>query len=422
MASCVPSNHPKLHSLMDSADVYDRFDKIVEGRLSCSEGRDRGGVEDGDRPNKDAAGANVGIRQDGGDNGLDDDDKVANWIPQVKRLVEFPDLRMNTQVLPIEDFSSKRKRKTARETDRRWREHAMILRRILNSKFGLVEYLLEIRSTGLREIFKKIARPYKEINLEAFPIEIPHPFSCLFHLRDQLEALQASDETSAVSRQELEHLLAFISTEPVLQTTIVPYDELVSKNRISRDLHWTLFRSHEWVYIKGNDTGSWSGTDYDNEECVFSESVGENLINAGNTNNHTHWLECVQTVYNGTKFGVARKYVHFGSRSKEVVDISIKNLKIMPMRFLSDQEQQEIRSRLIARGKKYCSLSIASHKFMKYDGPMALHPQNNAQFLGEITGERGGWNKNLAVSPKAKSFRRRLESKLTSCQRLPKGS
>ncbi|KAF6835377.1 AAA family ATPase [Colletotrichum musicola] len=377
---------------MDSAEVYNRFDKIVDGRLRGREGWEKGGVEDGDRPKEDASGANSGIKNDGVDDELNDD-QVTNWIPQVKRLVEFPDMRMNTQVLPIEDFSSKRKRKTAREIDRRWREHAIIVRRILNSKFGLLEYRLEIRSVSLRDIFKRIAKPYKEINLDASPIEIPHPFLCLFHLRDQLKELQASEETPAATRQELEHLLAFISTEPVLRTTIEPYDELVSKNKISRDLPWTLFRSHEWVYIKGNDTGS---TDYVNEECVFSISVEEPFLNT--TNDHTHFLRCVSTVYNGTKFGVAEKRVPFGSRSKEIVDISIKDLKIVPMRFLSDQQQQEIRHRLIARGKDYCALSMASHKFMEYNGPVVLRPENNAQFLVEITGDKGSWNKNLATS------------------------
>nr|XP_036574914.1 AAA family ATPase [Colletotrichum truncatum]XP_036575124.1 AAA family ATPase [Colletotrichum truncatum]KAF6781404.1 AAA family ATPase [Colletotrichum truncatum]KAF6781645.1 AAA family ATPase [Colletotrichum truncatum] len=74
------------------------------------------------------------------------------------------------------------------------------------------------------------------------------------------------------------------------------------------------------------------------------------------------------------------------------------NLKLLPMRFLSTQEQHEIRCRLIARGKKYCALSIASHRFMHYNGPIALTATSNARFLGEITSNKDQSSRNLATS------------------------
>ncbi|KAK1967153.1 hypothetical protein LY78DRAFT_18273 [Colletotrichum sublineola] len=400
---------------MDSAEIFKRYDAIIGGKFK----RDAilvDGKQSADEPdnllNKDdkqkGPPVKVGVSSSRQEKTKDELDisQTTQWIPEVKRLVQFRDLRNQIQVLPAEK-SSGRKRRIEKDIDHPWRGYAIILRRVLGADLSLREYRLELQSRSLCKIFKEIGRLYEELNLDTTPIVIKHPFLCLFHLRDQLKALKDSTNTDTATKQGLSELLSFISMEPALKRIIEPYEELVPKGKIRRNLHWTLIRPHEFVYRR---FGTGPETKHVYEECAFVTEV-EEMFFVGPGSSYTHILHGVVTRHNGPTSGLTRCSWPFGSVSDAIVNITAKDLDCVPMRLLPREEQNDIRQRLIARGRRYFDLSSASHTFMKYDGPIILDPGENARRLGEIMGSRNIFNAHGVASQRV-MIHRKAESEV----------
>ncbi|KAK2025108.1 hypothetical protein LX32DRAFT_703987 [Colletotrichum zoysiae] len=268
---------------MDSAEIFKRYDAIIRVKLNRDSIPADGKKSTDELDNlvtKDIKqkGPSVNVvsssaEQKKAKGGLGNG-QTTQWIPEVKRLVQFRDLRNQGHVLPAEKFS-RRKRQVEKNIDHPWRGYTVILCRVFDADPSLREYRLELQSSRECKIFKKIGRPYQELNLDATPIVIKHPFLCLFHLRDQLKALKDSTDTDTAKKQELSELLSFTSTEPTLKRIIEPYDELVPKGKIRRNLHWTFIRPYEFVYRR---FGTSPQNNYVDEECVFVTEVEERAI------------------------------------------------------------------------------------------------------------------------------------------------
>lgn len=312
------------------------------------------------------------------------------WIPELKRLIQVKDARSPTpQVIPEESFKRRRKR-VAKDPDGPYKDYAMLSRKILGP--GGREYRIEIQSQGLRKIFQDIGRPYRELDLDASPILIRYPFQCLFFLRDRIRELSTDETVATDTRQELEELLNFIASEPVLQNVIKLYDDSVPRGKIPRSILWTLYRPHDWIYMR-ETVNPW--TDHESEYFAVVSRV-EAKVEA-NTGIKTHKVYFVVGFHDGRKFDLRERWFWVDPLPNEVLDISTDALRLIPLRFIPTEERDAIRSRLLARGKKYISLSTRPVTFMQYKGPITIADDANSKLLGPIGSGHEGIHSNWEV-------------------------
>jgi len=169
---------------------------------------------------------------------------------ELKYVVQFPDIRGITRVVPMETYEGQQKYK---ERDKGYKDFPILHRRKYDTWGDLEKVQLEIQSPVLQDLFKVIALRYRELSLTAKPIVIPHPYRSLFFLREELGKHSKAAETPQRTKQELELLLKFIESEDGLNDIIKSHKEMVldseAAGKFSFELLWTLFPPHELVYI-----------------------------------------------------------------------------------------------------------------------------------------------------------------------------
>lgn len=85
---------------------------------------------------------------------------------ELRHIIEFPDLRGNIQVLPLESYQRRGRKK---DPDSAFKDFPILLRRIVNAAGRTRKYQLEIQSDLLRKIFQDIARSFRELNATPTP-------------------------------------------------------------------------------------------------------------------------------------------------------------------------------------------------------------------------------------------------------------
>lgn len=275
--------------------------------------------------------------------------------PSLIRLIEFPHPYRygQTQTLPIDLYERQNKDEAA---ESEYKSHSILVRRVI-SELGLLKKLqIEIQSQGLRDIFKRVGRPYRDLNVESNPITISRPFHSLFFLREELRKEEENDQVSPRTKKEIRLLLDFIETKECLHDIITKFQNVVPSKRISFDLLWSLFPPNELVFFHDDYV----------EQCFIVEScnpIVEGMVLAGATFN------LIYAKHDGTRFGLRRQNLVLPA-FVGIVDIVPENLPIIPLRFLSQEEQEKTRGRLVSRGKAYCELQAAKFTMRHHDGVM----------------------------------------------------
>ncbi|KAF4916415.1 ATP-dependent zinc metalloprotease YME1-like protein [Colletotrichum viniferum] len=147
-------------------------------------------------------------------------------------------------------------------------------------------------------------------------------------------------------------------------------NQLPSDAKIARNLHWKLIEPIELVYIK-NDSGSWA--EVSKEECVLVTDIEEMAISeddGGGDDKVAHVLRHVRACHNGDQFGLIENTFSLDTSSQEIVNITVNDLGVIPMRLLPALERENIEARLVSRGKKYHGICESSHNLMNYKGPI----------------------------------------------------
>ena len=132
-------------------------------------------------------------------------EETKSWIPEMKRAVQFKYLCGNVQIVPLEKFSRRKLKKPA--APGLFSNYAILQRKVLRVNCSLENFTLEIQSDGQRQLFKKIATPYSEVDLEADPIVLRPPFRYSFSLRENLEALSNDASVEEATQKELRQIL-----------------------------------------------------------------------------------------------------------------------------------------------------------------------------------------------------------------------
>ncbi|KAJ3957595.1 hypothetical protein N0V92_005845 [Colletotrichum tropicale] len=147
-------------------------------------------------------------------------------------------------------------------------------------------------------------------------------------------------------------------------------NQLPSDAKIARNLHWKLIEPIELVYIK-SDSGSWA--EVSKEECVLVTDIEEMAISeddGGGDDKVAHVLRHVRACHNGGQFGLIENTFSLDTSSQEIVNITVNDLGVIPMRLLPAPERENIEARLVSRGKKYYDICESSHNLMNYKGPI----------------------------------------------------
>src|SRR6266480_643375 len=130
----------------------------------------------------------------------------------VKWIVEFPHptLYGKTKVLSLDDY---RRQDRLSSSDQEFDDYPILLRHALNESGETNKYQLELQSKELKDYFASIAKPYRQINVDADPIVIARPFRPLFFLRDTMKQKAESDETSPELKQNINSVIDFINSK-----------------------------------------------------------------------------------------------------------------------------------------------------------------------------------------------------------------
>jgi hypothetical protein len=272
----------------------------------------------------------------------------------LKWIVEFPHptLYGKTKVLSLDDY---RRQDRLGSSDQEFDDYPILLRHALNESGETNKYQLELQSKELKDYFGSIAKPYRQINVDADPIVIARPFRPLFFLRDTMKQKAESNETSPELKQHINAVLDFINSKEGLHDVVKKYEDQVPHKKISFDMLWALYPPHELVYHHESKS--------ELEQCFLIEDVW--LKKANLTMEYV--FDVIGGGHDGKVFGLYREELIL-PRFIGTVDINTENLPIIPMKLLEPEKRSEIRSRLIQRGMEYVALSTSKFSYKQFQG------------------------------------------------------
>ncbi|KAH8744233.1 P-loop containing nucleoside triphosphate hydrolase protein, partial [Hyaloscypha finlandica] len=198
-------------------------------------------------------------------------------------------------------------------------------------------------------------------------IIISRPYRCLFFLREEIQrrAESSVDDVPPKLKRELKILLDFINSDDGLKKVIKSYNELIPQKKITFDLLWTIYPPFELVYDLDNIRGRLFMIEYTQIERVNTLVLAFSLLGASHT---------------GKDFGIHRK-VYKVEAFRGVVTITSTDLHIVPLRFLSESKQSEIKMKLLELGKLYVKLQRSKYTLLHHDGPVQATKQDGGRLL-----------------------------------------
>ena len=215
---------------------------------------------------------------------------------------------------------------------------------------------LEINSLPIIKILRKIIDYYPQYSLEAESVTLPSPYRLLFHFRKELMACCKAQDTDEETRQHVELLLDFMRNEndsisqglDILEAeTEEPEDKIVSFNNC-----WLLFPPGTIVY---------SSQDGDLQAYMVEslEGMEQLALPNGRLYYEPLALQCWSIDYDGTHFG--RKFTTLSVLSFHGSK-KVKNLEVRAANYLRKEENNQIRKKLINRGKRFWAFEGAHHQ------------------------------------------------------------
>ena len=311
-----------------------------------------------------------------------------DWKPELKKVVQVYDENGTEYIVGAENFVPKRPQKpettTQQETpeNRSFGDSAMLLKAIIkqndHGEPTDVQVRLEIQSARLRKLFQLHARHYTELYLMANPIVVEFPFRCLFFLRHKFQELIAEAEaTPDNTREELKILVGFIEETPGIRQQIDYFDNVVKKrNQVTFEMLWLIFSPGTLVVVADSEEShSTGGRGY------LVESIVADSYYHGDGHEDSWRLNLLHGYHDGESFSIRRtaRMIHrFHGRKK----ISFRDLKVVPLHVMQKAEKEELRQRLIERGKRYVDYCAADMTALQYKGRVALRESENVARLG----------------------------------------
>lgn len=298
--------------------------------------------------------------------------KGDDFIPDLKKVVQFSDGEGKKRVIGLETYKFKtyRSRYTqvlAEAEEKPFRDYAILLKAEVNDnpQGGIkADFTLEIQSDGLKNIFRTIAKRYRELTLDTGeePIVIEYPFRCLFFLRTRLRELQHDPATASSTRRELANLVDFIHAPIGHDKIIETYNSLVPHGKITFPMVWTLFPPYEPVLAIH------PGLALEKSSCFLVESVA-----FSQEKNEPCWeIQALFGYHDGSRFYLKSetKTIKWFDGVKDIHNDH--HLHLLPLSLIEENRRAEIREALIRRGKLYVDYCTRDFSFMHYTGSVDL--------------------------------------------------
>ncbi|KAH9889148.1 P-loop containing nucleoside triphosphate hydrolase protein [Xylariomycetidae sp. FL2044] len=232
----------------------------------------------------------------------------------------------------------------------RFSKYAIVLRRIINEKGQLAEEKVDIRSPKLAEFLKTVFTDVSNMGINQKPptLRPRELFHAHSNIVEKLAEEQAKDEKDTSFIDDLLAAVTFLDDE--FGSTIKSLESLLQKDEITYDLLWAIFPPHEELFEDENTLKEYQVSKL--EHGTYEENwKGERYYQVRNSILH----------HDGDIFGwgpIFTKIPHFDGSQK------ISSLPIHPLRF--HPKREDIRSRVLERGRKY--VSLLQPTCMEYEG------------------------------------------------------
>lgn len=231
----------------------------------------------------------------------------------------------------------------------RYNDMAILIRRRIGSERQALWIQVEIQSPYIQEAVTKVCGHSDFLNTKVSPIVIRKPYLVLFHYRVELREYAIHPDRTDQEKRYLKVLIDFMAK--AFTRDEAEYNRLVPKGQVSFPIVWTLFKPEEEVFIHDSHF----------VRCGRVQS----LQGIGKTE---AWRLTTQSWdYDGTFFGP----VDDSNALKPFEGIcDITSLPVYPARFHKDPDKNDLRQRLIERGRKWKSRVDVTH--LSYEGGFSV--------------------------------------------------
>lgn len=247
-----------------------------------------------------------------------------------------------------------------------WQLFSFCVVRRYDSDGDLDGTCLYVNPQPLRQLLNDVIGNYPSDPIDVDDVQISSPYHPLFHYRKQLEEVGTKRFEEDGDTQSQEHLRLLLEwVKSTFELEIAAHDRCMSSDSkaIAYDKLWTLYVPGSVVYTKAlkqhrafKVVDYWYDSDDDDNPCF---NISANFAD-----------------YDGDSFGYRR--INLGiPKYTGVREISLQEVR--PFQFVDDAD--EIRERLLARGKRFEELAAGQH-FMQYRGiALKRNPQCPSKYL-----------------------------------------
>jgi len=315
-----------------------------------------------------------------------------NVKAELQKLLEYPGDDGEPFVIPFEGdnhpMPGLQGPKTSAQKEDAFNEYCIVHRTMVSytrEREMVFSYRLELHSKALREKFRSIATPYRDIRLDTNPIIIKFPYWCLFFLKGDLESISMEKDIDPALKREIGVLLAFIESEDCHKTALEKFNDVKARNRVSFDMLWSLFPPNELVVAVSVGEDLSEGQGYLVDSVDLGHSSGPPVYDRLQHSRPQWEFKLLSMAHNGTDFKTYRKRLNVELFSGERT-IGHDYLPLVPLKWLPDGDREKAARLITGRGERYIDLCLAGSSFLQYEGPATI-PVNDPRI------QLGPWGK-----------------------------
>lgn len=278
------------------------------------------------------------------------DDLEDSDLPQTGHVPELIDLTEEPRPggeHPVLTITSHFNRPRERIHDRH-SEIALHVVRKLNKDGDTISVHLAVYSPHIQQALRSELTDYDFLNLAADPIIIPKPFAPLFHRKKQLREYTNNLAEGSEERTHMDVLMGQFYNEYMKKAETIFANEVQAGKKVRFEYLWTLFPGEAEVLVEHPH--------YQEVQRVVHCQQFD-----GETPSCT--IHTWRWGYNAGKFGPCKEAINIADFSGTK---HVSRLPCYPLEFMADKEREELRSRLINRGRKWKELIGPRHQ--EYNG------------------------------------------------------
>ena len=248
----------------------------------------------------------------------------------------------------------------AKDMDKNYVKHAILLRRKLDKNGNSTSTQLEIQSRVIQDALKTTMEECSYLNLAASPIIIMSPYYELFQYRKEIRDHAKNPERTEAEKASLNILIQFMETN--LAKTEKIHAQYLPHWMSTYEILWTYFRPETFIIYQCEHF----------QELYRVTNIEYKLNEVGRDD----YFEILvwSWDFNGNAFGPATSKLRIlqfqGARR-------LTELDAFPLECLPEDERRTVVDRLIERGKKWRGVVARGHQ--QYSGEAIPRPKYRRQ-------------------------------------------